>query len=80
MTCRDCPEGRKFAEGAVNCLLYGMIIRADHQCTRKGGEQHDRAAEDHGAGRGDSENADETGGGRRGSAETLPGVLYESAE
>lgn len=80
MICMNCPEGRRFAESAVNCLLYGMITRAEHECTREGGKRHDRAAEDHGAGRGDGENADETGGGRRVSAETLPGVLYESAE
>lgn len=35
MTCRECPEGRRFAEESVYCVLYGMIIRADHECTRK---------------------------------------------
>ena len=51
MKCRDCPEGRRFAEGSVNCILYGMIIREDHECTLEGGRRHDadRAA-DHGEG------------------------------
>lgn len=80
MKCRDCAEGRKFSAGSVYCVMYGIIIREGHECTRKGGKPNDKAAEDPGDHRGDSTNADETGGGRRGSAETLPGVLYESGE
>ena len=80
MKCKNCPEGRRFADGAVNCLLYGMIIREDHECTREGGKRHDRAAEDDGERSDEGENADEAGGGRRGPAEKVPGILYESAE
>lgn len=48
MTCGKCPEGRRYAEGSTYCVLYGMIIRDEHECTREGGQRHDRAAEDHG--------------------------------
>ena len=36
MTCRECARGKRYADGAVNCLLYGMIIRKDHECNREG--------------------------------------------
>lgn len=41
MKCGRCPEGRRFARGSVECLLYGMIIREDHEGTREGCLQHD---------------------------------------
>ena len=41
MKCKLCPERRKFASGSVNCILYGMIIREDHEGTREGCMQHD---------------------------------------
>ena len=37
MKCRECAEGRRFSEGGVWCVQYGMIIREDHECTREGG-------------------------------------------
>ena len=37
MKCRECAEGRRYAEGSVWCVQYGMIIREDHECTREGG-------------------------------------------
>ena len=49
MKCRDCPEGKRMTVRKVMCILYGMIISAEHECTREGGRQHDRD-EDHGAG------------------------------
>ncbi len=36
MICRNCPEGRRYARGSVECLPYGMIIREDHEGTREG--------------------------------------------
>ena len=36
MKCKQCPEGRRFARGSVECLLYGFIIREDHEGTREG--------------------------------------------
>lgn len=64
MKCKNCPEGRRFAAGSVNCILYGMIIRDEHECTLEGGKRHDRAA-DHGA---ESEDAAELQEERRGTA------------
>lgn len=49
MICKNCPEGRRFAEGSVYCILYGMIIREEHECKLEGGKRHDRA-DDHGEG------------------------------
>ena len=45
MKCKRCPEGRRFARGSVECLLYGMIIREDHEGTREGCLQHDAAGD-----------------------------------
>ena len=45
MKCRQCPEGRRFASGSVNCLRYGIIIREDHEGTRERCLQHDAAGD-----------------------------------
>lgn len=37
MKCRECANAKRFAEGGIYCVMYGMIIHADHDCTRKGG-------------------------------------------
>ena len=37
MKCRECANARMFAEGGVFCVTYGMIIQAEHECTREGG-------------------------------------------
>lgn len=42
MKCRNCPEGKQVTKHSVNCILYGMICRADHECIREGGRRHDR--------------------------------------
>ena len=42
MKCRSCPEGRRFARGSIECLKYGMIIRADHEGTREGCKENER--------------------------------------
>lgn len=78
MKCRDCPEGRAFAEGSVFCIPYGMIIRGEHECTLRAWEDTEDDGTDGQRQRGD----DETGlqkDGRR-TAETLPGVLSESGK
>ena len=41
MKCKQCPEGRRFARGSVECLLYGFIIREDHEGTREGCKSHE---------------------------------------
>ena len=46
MICKECPEGRKFARGSVNCIKYGMIIREEHECKLEGGKRHDRTDSD----------------------------------
>ena len=52
MKCRECANARRFAEGGVYCVMYGMIISAEHECTRKGG----RLREDRGdGGKGETE-------------------------
>lgn len=47
MRCVECRHGRPFAEGAVNCVYYGMIIRAEHECTLKGKEAKDEGDDQH---------------------------------
>lgn len=42
MTCRRCPEGRRFANGSTFCRFYGMMLRDDHECTRERGKEHER--------------------------------------
>ena len=46
MICKNCPEGRRFARGSIECLLYGIIINENHKCTREGGKRHDRDESD----------------------------------
>lgn len=33
MKCRDCRWGKHHGPGSVNCVLYGMILSAGHECT-----------------------------------------------
>lgn len=71
MTCRECARGRRYADGAVNCILYGMIIREDHECKREGRMAR---GEDEGDGGGigpECEIHDDGGG----TAAQVPGVL-----
>lgn len=39
MKCKDCAEGRRFAPGSTYCILYGMIVSDEHECTLPGGER-----------------------------------------
>ena len=41
MKCKNCPGGRRFAQGSVNCLPYGMIIREDHEGEREYCKAHE---------------------------------------
>ena len=43
MKCKQCPEGRRFARGSVECRLYGMIIRDNHEGTREGCKRHENS-------------------------------------
>ena len=49
MTCRDCPAGKRTMRNGhrcVNCLLYGMILKENHECYREGWKNYERL-EDH---------------------------------
>ena len=63
MTCEKCANARRFAEGGVWCVEYGMIIRADHECRLKGAVPVDEPG-DMVCGR-DGCGADHRGGGQR---------------
>ena len=41
MICKNCPEGRRYAEGSRYCVLYGIYIGENHECSRKGGQMHE---------------------------------------
>lgn len=71
MTCRECARGKRYADGAVNCLLYGMIIREDHECNREGRKAR---GEDEGDGDGIGPGAGIPCDGG-GAAAQVPGVL-----
>lgn len=71
MKCRDCARGRRFADGAVNCILYGMIINENHECERKGRMAR---GEDDGDGSGIGPGTEIPGDGG-GTAEEVPGIL-----
>ena len=42
MKCRECVQGRRFGDDGVYCVLYGMIIRENHECRQKGGRRRER--------------------------------------
>ena len=44
MKCKDCAEGKRHTRNGhrcVHCILYGMILLEDHECTRKGGRRRE---------------------------------------
>lgn len=43
MKCRECAEARRFSDGAVYCVQYGMIIREGHECSLPGA--HEKTAD-----------------------------------
>ena len=69
MKCKDCRHGKFYAIGAVNCTLYGMIIRAEHECTLEREIWTDEDISD----RGEREAEIHDDGG--GTAGAVPGVL-----
>ena len=75
MICRNCPEGRRFARGSVECRPYGMIIREDHEGTREGCAEIERRI----AAGGYADNqATEPPEERWPDIDSLPGVLSEA--
>ena len=55
MKCKDCHQGRRFAEGSVYCRIYGMIIRESHECKREGWKIHDDDDDQRGEGGSEAE-------------------------
>ena len=53
MRCRDCAEGKPIGGDGILCIQYGIIIGANHECTRKGARQRER--DDDQRGEGDNE-------------------------
>ena len=76
MTCRECRKAKRFAPGSMYCLMYGIIIREDHEGNLKGCEEDDGDPDLRGKGT----DGTEIQGQRGGTADRLPGVLSEYGE
>ena len=79
MTCRDCPAGKRTMRNGhrcVHCLLYGMILKEEHECDREGWKEYDRH-KDHST---DSEGTAEIPENSRCAAGQVPVVLPGSGE
>ena len=76
MICRDCRKAKPFAPGSMYCLLYGIIIREDHEGNLKGCEDDDGDPDL----RRKSTDGTEIQSQRGGTADELPGVLPETGE
>ncbi len=42
MKCKECAEGKRFAEGSIYCIQYGIIVSAEHECDREGARIRER--------------------------------------
>ena len=79
MICKDCPAGKRILRNGhrcVRCLLYGMILKEDHNCDREGWEDYVRLYSHDGDGE-EGAGLQEDGGG---TASEVPGVLRGSGE
>ena len=76
MTCRECRKAKRFAPGSMYCLLYGIIIREDHEGNLKGCEEDDGDPDLRGKGT----DGTEIQGQRGNAAHELPGVLQGTGE
>ena len=76
MTCRECRKAKRFAPGSMYCLMYGIIIREDHEGNLKGCEEDDGDPDLRGKGT----DGTEIQGQRGNAADELPGVLPEAGE
>ena len=62
MKCRDCAEGKPIGGDGILCIQYGIIIGANHECTREGGRRRERD-QDHGeTGGGETELSEDSSG------------------
>ena len=76
MTCKECRKAKPFAAGSMYCLLYGIIIREDHEGNLKGCEDDDGDPDL----RRKSTDGTEIQSKRGDAADELPGVLSETGE
>ena len=76
MTCKECRKAKRFAPGSMYCLLYGIIIREDHEGNLKGCEDDDGDPDLRGKGT----DGTEIQGQRGNAADELPGVLQGTGE
>lgn len=68
MKCRNCPAGRRITRNdhrCVVCIVYGMILKEDHECQREGWRDFERD-EDHREERDEKTGIPEDGGGAAG--------------
>lgn len=75
MKCKHCPAGRRTIRNehrCVNCLLYGIVMKEDHECTREGWRDYDRII---GQGGGEMPGETEVQANSGGVVIPLPGVL-----
>ena len=79
MRCKYCPAGKKQMRNGhrcVMCLLYGMVLKEDHECFREGWRDYDRHADHSENGKGTAEIQENS----RGAAGSMPVVLSGSGE
>lgn len=52
MKCKECAEGKKHSAASVFCIQYGIVMRADHECTLEGARirEYERDADHFGDG------------------------------
>ena len=62
MKCGECVRGRRFAQGSVFCVMYGVIISEDHECGLEGGKRHEGADNQREDGGGEAEGAEDDSG------------------
>lgn len=76
MKCWACAEGKRFAEGTVFCVMYGIIISASHDCDREGARLRGTDTDRSGDGE-DKAGLHEDG---PGDLVRLPGMVFRSGE
>lgn len=79
MICKRCPASKRMlrnGHGCVMCLIYGIIVRDNHECTRDGWKHFKRDDCD-GDGIGEETGFPEDGSD---AFKEMPGILSESGE
>lgn len=71
MRCSGCRVARRYAQGAVKCILYGIIISENHECELKGARPREEYADNDQLGERESKGAEDDDG----AAEPMPVLL-----